>query len=221
MQVSSVIIDVDPNAATMLYVGDSIDLIAGVYPPDAHERSLTWSSSDTSVATVTSLGNVEAVGAGQAQIKAFAGGYSDTYNLVVSERESALPSPTPAPSDAQPASSYEVREVTVIDFDTATLPDGTRYILLPCGEMLELNGEDIVRIKVPCEDVDGDGNIEFIALNDERVPLGSVYIDTVNGTNPKQNGVGTWTVILMVLSSVLIGAAAALFIVRIIIQKNR
>lgn len=48
--------------------GNSETLIATVYPTDASNKAVTWKSSNTSVATVTSSGKVTAVAAGTAQI---------------------------------------------------------------------------------------------------------------------------------------------------------
>ncbi len=53
-----------------LKVGGSWALMATVSPSNATERSVTWSSSDTSVATVSSSGIVDAVGPGTATITA-------------------------------------------------------------------------------------------------------------------------------------------------------
>ena len=52
-----------------LYVGDTSKLMANVYPSNATNKSVIWSSSDTSVATVSS-GTVKAVGVGTATIYA-------------------------------------------------------------------------------------------------------------------------------------------------------
>ena len=57
-----------------LSAGESYRLTADVYPGDADDSSLEWSSSDTSVATVNSSGRVTAVGAGTATVTASCGG---------------------------------------------------------------------------------------------------------------------------------------------------
>ena len=51
-------------------VGSSLSLTATVYPSDAADKSVTWSSSNTSIATVSGSGVVTAVGAGTAIITA-------------------------------------------------------------------------------------------------------------------------------------------------------
>jgi hypothetical protein len=68
-----------------LIKGEGMTLIATVLPENAVDNSLTWSSSDESVATVDHDGNVIATGMGTATIKATAGKCSATCNVTVSE----------------------------------------------------------------------------------------------------------------------------------------
>ena len=64
---------VSPNvAATTLFVGDTETLTAAVEPANATDQTVTWSSSDESVATVDAYGVVTAVAAGEATITATA-----------------------------------------------------------------------------------------------------------------------------------------------------
>ncbi len=51
------------------YVGDSVTLVATVYPPNATDKSVTWKTSDATVATVVD-GKVVAMGVGVATITA-------------------------------------------------------------------------------------------------------------------------------------------------------
>ena len=91
-------------------------LVATVYPEDATDKSVTWSSSDSYVASVTQEGKVTAVGAGSATIIAKAGDQSatcaitvtvpvesvslDNANLTLEEGQNAKLIATVAPSDA-------------------------------------------------------------------------------------------------------------------------
>ncbi|MCR5304025.1 MAG: Ig-like domain-containing protein, partial [Lachnospiraceae bacterium] len=68
-------------------VGDSATLTATVAPSSATDPAVTWSSNNTSVATVNSKGFVKAVGTGSATITASAGDYSYTCSVEVSEAE--------------------------------------------------------------------------------------------------------------------------------------
>ncbi|OUP56919.1 Ig-like domain-containing protein [Pseudoflavonifractor sp. An184] len=56
------------KTSTSLYVGDTEILTATVEPSDATNKNVTWSSDDTSVATVDASGRVTAVSAGTATI---------------------------------------------------------------------------------------------------------------------------------------------------------
>ena len=49
----------------VLGIGDSDTLIATVFPENATDKSVTWSSNDSSIATVDNNGNVTAVSEGQ------------------------------------------------------------------------------------------------------------------------------------------------------------
>ena len=63
--------------------GTSVTLTATVKPDDANDKTVTWSSSNTSVATVTSGGVVVAVGGGSTTVMATAGGQTAVCNVTV------------------------------------------------------------------------------------------------------------------------------------------
>ncbi|MBQ0005298.1 MAG: cell wall-binding repeat-containing protein [Clostridiales bacterium] len=80
-------IELDAKTA-MTSVGQTIKLTATVNPVNASDRTALWSSSDTSVATVDSNGNVTAVNTGTATITATAKGnkkLSDSATVTVKE----------------------------------------------------------------------------------------------------------------------------------------
>ena len=62
-------IDVTPASLSMI-IGDTQELTAEVLPEDATNKQISWSSSDATVATVSSTGVVRAVGKGSAVITA-------------------------------------------------------------------------------------------------------------------------------------------------------
>ena len=74
-------ISLDKDEAT-LTEGKSMTLVATVSPDDATDKTVTWSSSNTSVATVVD-GVVTAIALGTATITATAGGYSATCVVTV------------------------------------------------------------------------------------------------------------------------------------------
>lgn len=65
-----------------LVVGASVRLSATVYPSDATDKTLTWTSSDSGVATVVD-GLVKAVGEGTADITVACGGKTDVCHVTV------------------------------------------------------------------------------------------------------------------------------------------
>lgn len=69
---------------TSLKVGETASFSAQVLPDNAANKTVTWSSNDTSVATVdASSGNVTAIGQGTAVIKATVDGVSGTLMVTV------------------------------------------------------------------------------------------------------------------------------------------
>lgn len=66
--------------------GDSATLTATVRPGYATDKTVTWSSSDTSVATVNQSGTVTAVKEGIATITALSGAVSATCTITVNKR---------------------------------------------------------------------------------------------------------------------------------------
>ncbi|WP_295959620.1 Ig domain-containing protein [uncultured Alistipes sp.] len=76
--------EVKLNKTTLtLAVGEEQPLTATVLPDNAENKTLTWSSSDTKIATVSDAGLVKAVAVGSATITARAGGRSATCTVTV------------------------------------------------------------------------------------------------------------------------------------------
>ena len=75
-------ISLDKNTIS-LTEGDSYQLKATVSPSNATNRTVTWSSSNTSVATVSNNGNVMALKAGNATITAKSGSISAICSVIV------------------------------------------------------------------------------------------------------------------------------------------
>ena len=85
--VTSVALDADKMTLT---VGDDGQLTATVAPEDATDKTVTWSSDKTSVATVDATGKVTAVAEGTATITAKAGDKTATCKVTV---KAAAPAP--------------------------------------------------------------------------------------------------------------------------------
>ena len=71
------------KSSAELTVGETLRLSATVSPADATDKSVTWSSSNSSVATVSPTGEVTAVAVGSANITASAGGKSASCAVTV------------------------------------------------------------------------------------------------------------------------------------------
>ena len=90
----------------VLPVGSAKQLVVAFTPANASNKTITWSSSDPNVATVDSSGNVKAISAGSAIIKATAadGGYTDTATIEVTSNRNEIDEKTISFSE----SSYTV-----------------------------------------------------------------------------------------------------------------
>jgi len=64
---------------------DTVQLSAEVLPPNATDKTVTWSSSDEGVATVSGTGLVTAVADGSTQVRATANDGSEVYGYVAVE----------------------------------------------------------------------------------------------------------------------------------------
>lgn len=74
----------------ILYVGNSVTVNAAVTPDNATDTTVTWSSSDESVATVDETGKITAVATGNATITATSNSDADvnaTYDVTVEEKK--------------------------------------------------------------------------------------------------------------------------------------
>ncbi len=71
------------SGSSFVNVGSTITLSASVSPSDATDKTITWSSDASGVATVNSSGVVTGVAGGTATITAAAGGFSSTKSITV------------------------------------------------------------------------------------------------------------------------------------------
>ena len=78
--------DITLNESTLtLVIGETETLIATVTPDNADNQTVTWTSSNNAVATVSNAGVVTAVSAGTATIKAQAGGKTAACAVIVKD----------------------------------------------------------------------------------------------------------------------------------------
>jgi len=163
-----------------LNVGETLTLSATVAPDDATNKNVTWSSSDSSVATVDSNGKVTAKGAGSATITATAvdgSGITGTCEITVN---------APVVSGSVgPTGKPLVNSETVSDYVTGTKPlDGEdRYgnpIKIPVGfKVASDSGADVTKgIVIEDNDVQTDGNGNQRGNQYVWIPTGTIYTDT-------------------------------------------
>lgn len=130
VEVSGIALDHTELAMT---VGDAVTLVATVSPENATDKSVSWSSSDTAVATVDEAGKVTAVGAGSATVTAKAGEKTAACSVTVSAAQETPtptpdPTPTPQPPAPEPPANVAVSSVT-LNTTTLSLTEGDTITL--------------------------------------------------------------------------------------------
>ena len=101
-------VDFTDNIVT-LSVGQDYTLLGEVYPSDATDPTITWTSCHPAVATVDANGTVHAVAAGDATITATAGDKTATCKItVINPRATITTEPTASPVDIIPHSTVEL-----------------------------------------------------------------------------------------------------------------
>ena len=224
IKVESVRLSIGMDAVIVMYVGDTSVLNANVSPSNADNKSVTWQSSDSSVATVSSTGKVTAVAVGEATITITASDKSDSFRVLVKEREQAsaetggeeLPATTPQETqqNSQPSPSPEAEVVLSFNIDMASLPYGAQYIELPNGEIVEVNGKDTITCDICSKDLIS-GTIKIVALDAEKNPLGTVDLSA------NKSGLGTLAIIIIALGTLILGAGGMLLVVRSVTLKKK
>lgn len=106
----------NPGPSTLV-VGSKVDLSAEVIPENATDKTVTWKSSDESVATVDASGLVLAVGAGNVTIAASAGNTEDSVVIKVVNNE------IPAESVILSETSIELLTGSSTEITATVLPE--------------------------------------------------------------------------------------------------
>ncbi len=208
--VDSVNITLETDFTAVMYIGDILNLNANIIPSDAAYQTLSWQSSDASVATVSSFGKVTALAQGTAQITVKAQDKSDTYSITVKAHEANETSPSPTPA----LTAAPTPAPNMITIDTSALPEGTKFIKLPNGDIVALK-DDATHIIVS-EELMGDGTIEIVALDGEKTPLGAMDIAQANDDASSPLG----RILIIIIVSLLAGAGASLLVIRLLIAKK-
>ena len=96
--------------ALNLAIGDSLQLTAEIYPENASDKTLSWSSSHPTIASVSPQGIVSALAQGTAAISATAGEVSTTCAVTIVPKTIAVT-----------AITLQKESLTLIEAETATL----------------------------------------------------------------------------------------------------
>lgn len=86
------------QSSAAMKIGDALSLTASIYPNNATNQTISWSSSNKTAATVSQSGQVQAIGVGTTTITASAGGHSarcvitvqDNYSPYTANREEII-----------------------------------------------------------------------------------------------------------------------------------
>ena len=219
-EVNVTMVDITSDSEA-LDLGETLTLTAVVSPSNATYPNVSWSSSNTSFATIDQNGKVTAVSAGTVTITATADGASDTCTVSVNENEVATSTIIIIPKSTE---KHEEDGSVTITISVSDLPDGTVAIKTPSGEIIEINGLDTVEIKFSQEDISADGTFEIITIDEEGVALASfeAMVSDVNLVDtPKNENTGNSfiRVLLWILVGILMFGIIAL--VTILVLKNK
>jgi hypothetical protein len=141
-------VDVAPSSPPPLLVGGSIQLNATPRSArgEALQRTIAWSSSNNSVATVSASGAVAAVGAGTATITASADGHSGTSSVRVDNPTPAITSIAPTTVTAGSGGfTLDVQGSGFIPSSTVRVDGAVRNTQMVSGSLL--------RATIPAADI--------------------------------------------------------------------
>ena len=134
LEVESIVI---APAETSIAAGSTVRLTATVAPVTATATPI-WSSSDSSIVTVSGAGLVSAIAAGRATISAVAGAIAGTSIVVVT---SPPPPPPPPPPDPVVIAAGDIAScLSTGDEATADLIDGIAGTVITLGDNVYDNG---------------------------------------------------------------------------------
>ena len=95
-------VDIGTNQVTK-YVSETLSLSPVITPNTTKTNNITWTSSNSKVATVDKNGVVKTLKKGTAVITVNVDGVKDTCTVIVKEKSSSTPTPSPTPTPEAPA----------------------------------------------------------------------------------------------------------------------
>ena len=118
---------IDSASTVTKYVGDTLQLSKTISPSNATVKTTTWTSSNPSVATVSSTGLVRTIKKGTAIITVNVDGATDICTIIVKEKASVTPTPsTPTPSTPVNPTPVTPTPVNPTPSTPATPPQGSQ-----------------------------------------------------------------------------------------------
>ena len=166
-------ITLDKTAVT-LKVGATVTLVATVKPDDATDKTVTWSSSNSSIATVDKNGKVTGVNEGEATVTAKAGDKTATCKVTVSNYEFSI---TP---DAQTVSGNgDAISITVTCTGEYSVSDMSTWI----SEYDKIGNTHLFQIKYNPGTTPREGEINFVDAKGTTLTC----IVTQGGHTPNNN----------------------------------
>jgi len=123
-----------------LVVGDNLQLTAFVEPKNADIQTVTWKSSDETVATVSDNGLVKAVGKGTVTITVTTdeGGFTASCEITVSQQEIVMPDNTQTGTDGKG------NILLSLSTPTNELFSGSFRLILPDGVQVDLSATRLI-----------------------------------------------------------------------------
>ena len=169
------------NTSLSLKEGQEAQLIATVKPDDATDKTVSWNSDKTNVATVDNTGKVKAIAEGTAIITAKAGDKTATCTVVVSKNVIAVTSITLDKTTLSLIKGEEVQLVATVKPDNAT--DKTVTWTTSDASIVTVNAGRIKAVK--------SGNASIIAKAGDKTatcvitvttPVESITLDATSAT---------------------------------------
>lgn len=159
---------------TTVEVGNTLQLTATVTPVDADDKSVTWSSSDASVAAVAADGRVTAIKDGTATItvKTNDGGYTASCKITVKTSVTGITLSTDCTNYNESGRYYELYEGDTMKFTATVQPENAtdKTFTWSCHDDDDDGTHDATVISV------SDGEVKAL-----RAGKGIVIVKTIDG----------------------------------------
>jgi uncharacterized cupin superfamily protein len=130
----------------------------------------------------------------------------------------ASPSPTGSFVSLKPASiqADESSNMIIATINIDDLPEGTASIKLASGEIIQIDKtQKTIELPISQDDLNDDGELVIVALDEENTPLGNYQLDLSNDVwqaSSTDNGTGIVSVIAWVAAALVIGITSVVVV---------